>query len=108
MSLLPFNNLDIDNNHVLTNLEYNDHSVINFPLQFAPNQIDSTTNMIDHTVLTEVVLRPMKKARSVCPHKLVSKKTRSKKKSLLKINKLSSVSEPLGSTLIDPDSDDEI
>ena len=36
-SLLHFNELDIDNNHLSTNSEYDDHSGINFPLQFAIN-----------------------------------------------------------------------
>ena len=35
LSILHFNKLDIDNNHLSTNSEYKDHSVINFPLQFA-------------------------------------------------------------------------
>ena len=83
-SLLHFNKLDINNTHLLTNSKYNDHSVINFPLQFAPNQVDSTTNLLDDVVLTEVVLQPTEKPRSVGPHRLISKKTRSKKKSLLK------------------------
>ena len=30
--LLHFNELDINNNHLSTNSEYNDHSVLNFPL----------------------------------------------------------------------------
>ena len=94
-SLLRFNKLNIDNNHVSTNSKYDDYSGINFPLQFAPNQVDSTTDMLDDVVLTEVVLRPTEKSRSVGPHRLISKKTRSKKKSLLKNNKLRSVSKPL-------------
>ena len=107
LSLVHFKELDIDNNHLLTNSEYNDCSVINFPLQFALNQVDSTTDMLDNMILTEVVLRPTKKQRSVGPHRLISKKTRSKKKSLLKINKLRSVSEPLCLRSVDPDSDDD-
>ena len=42
LSLLHFNKLDIDNNHLSTNSEYDDYSGINFPLQFAINQVDST------------------------------------------------------------------
>ena len=55
-SLLHFNELDIDNNHLSTNSEGNNYSVINFPLQFAPKQVDSTTDLLDNVVLTEVVL----------------------------------------------------
>ena len=55
-SLLHFNKLDINNNNLLIDSEYNDHSGINFPLQFAPNQVDSTTNLLDNMILTEVVL----------------------------------------------------
>ena len=59
-SLLHFNELNIDNNHLSTNSEYDDYSGINFPLQFALNQVDSTTNPLDDVILTEVVLRPTK------------------------------------------------
>ena len=107
-SLLHFNKLDIDNHHLSTNSEYDDHSGINFPLQFAPNQVDSTTNLLDNVVLTEVVLRPIKKPRSVGPHRSIWKKTRSKKKSLLKNNKLRSVGKPLCLGSVDPDSDNNI
>ena len=55
-SILHFNELDTDNNHLSTNSEYNDHSVINFPVQFVPNQVDSTNDLLDDVVLTEVVL----------------------------------------------------
>ena len=59
-SLLHFNKLDINDNYLSTDSEYNDYSVINFPLQFALNQVDSTTNLLDDVVLTEVVLRKPK------------------------------------------------
>ena len=59
-------------------------------------------------VLTKVVLRPTKKPRSIGPHRSISKKTRSKKKSLLNNNKLRSVSKPLCLGSVDPDSDDDI
>ena len=57
-SLLHFNELDIDNNHLSTNAEYNDHSILNF--HFTPNEVNYTTNLLD-VVLTVVVLRPTKK-----------------------------------------------
>ena len=38
-SLLHFNEFDMNNNHLSTNSTYNDHSVLNFPLQFTPNQV---------------------------------------------------------------------
>ena len=80
LSLLHFNKLDIDKNHVLTNSEYNDHSVLNFPLQFAPYQVDSTTDLLNDVVLTEVVLRPTKKPRNKAPHRSILKKNDNKKK----------------------------
>ena len=60
-SLLHFNKFDINNNYVFVNPTYNDHSILNFPLQFTPNHVDSTTNLLDKVVLTEVVMRLMKK-----------------------------------------------
>ena len=75
-SILHSNKLDIDNNYLLTNSEYNDYSNINFPLQFAPNQVDPTTNLLDDVVITEIVLRPTKKPRSIGPHRSISTKNR--------------------------------
>ena len=73
-SLLHFNELNIDNNHLSTNSKYDDHSGINFSLQFALNQIDSTTNLLNDVVLPEIVLRPTEKPRSAGPDKSISKK----------------------------------
>ena len=70
----------MNNNHLSTNSTYNDHSVLNFPLQFTPNQVDSTTNLLDEVVLTEVILQPTEKPRSVGPHKLILKKNGNKRK----------------------------
>ena len=106
LSLLYFNKLNIDNNHVSTNSDYDDYPGINFPFQFVFNQVYSTTNLLDNVVLTEVVLQPTKKTRSVGPHRLISKKTRSKKKSLLK--KIRSVSKPLCLGSVDLYSNDNI
>ena len=82
-SLLYFNELDIDNNYLLTHSEYEDHSGINFPLQFVLNQVGLTTNLLHNVVLTEVVLQLTEKPRRVSPHRSILKKTRRKKKSLL-------------------------
>ena len=49
-SLLHFNELDLNINHLSTNSEYNDHSILNFPLQFTPNQVDSTTDLLDEVI----------------------------------------------------------
>ena len=100
-SLLHFNKLDINNNHLLTNSEYNDHSVLNFPLQFTPNQVDSTTDLLDEVVLTEVVLRPTEKPRSVGPHKLILKKNGNKRKSRQENKKFRSVYKPTYRTTAD-------
>ena len=56
LSLLHIREFDINSNHLSPSLEYNDHSVLNFPLQFAPKQVDSTTNLLDEVVLTKVIL----------------------------------------------------
>ena len=51
LSILHFNEFDMNNNHLSTNSEYNDHSVLNFSLQFTLNQVDSTTDLLDEVVL---------------------------------------------------------
>ena len=72
-SLLHFNEFNMNNNHLSTNSTYSDHSVINFPFQFTPNHVDSTTNLLDEMVLTKVVTRSTKNPRSVGPHKSILK-----------------------------------
>ena len=92
LSLIHFNKLNVNNNHLSTKLEYNDHySVLNFPLQFTPTQVDSTTNLLDDVVLTKVVLRPTKKRRSVGPHKSILKKNDNQRKSHQENKKFSGV-----------------
>ena len=73
-SLLHFNEFNMNNDHLSTNSEYKDQYIVNFSPQFIPNQVDSTTNLSDEVVLTEVVLRPIEKPRRVGPHKLTLKK----------------------------------
>ena len=80
-SLLHFNKFNMNNNHLSTNSTYNDHSVLNFPLQFTPNQVDYTTNLLDEVVLIKVILRPTKKPRSVVPNKSIPKNIGNKNKS---------------------------
>ena len=82
-SLLYFNKLDINNNHLSKKSEYNDHSVLHFPLQFSPNQVDSTTNLWNDVVLTKYDLLPNQKPRSIDLHKLILKKNNDKRKSHL-------------------------
>ena len=60
-SLLNSDKFDMNNNHLSTNSTYSDHSVLNFLLKFTPNHIDSTTNLLNEVVLTEVVMQPTKK-----------------------------------------------
>ena len=50
-SLLHFNKLNIDNNHLSTNSEYDDCSGTNFRLKFSLNQVDSTTDLLEDVVL---------------------------------------------------------
>ena len=73
-SRLHYNKFEMNNNHLLINSTHNDHSILNFLLQFIPNQADYTKNLLDKVVLIEVVLRPTKKLRSVGPHKSILKK----------------------------------
>ena len=101
LSLLHFNDLDINDNHLSTNSEYNDHSVLNFPPQFTPIQVDSTTNLLDKVVLTEVVLQPTEKPRSVGPHKLILKKNGNKWKSHQENKKFRSVCKTTYGTTVD-------
>ena len=75
-----FHSNQIDNNHLSTNSEYNDYFVLNFPLQFTFNQVGSTTDPLDKVVLTEIILRPTKKPKSVGPHKSILKKNGNKRK----------------------------
>ena len=81
----------MNNNHVSTDSECNDYSVLNVPLQFTSNEVDSTTNLLDKMVLTEIVLRPTKKPRSVGPQKSLLKKNDNKRKSHQKNKKFRSV-----------------
>ena len=102
LSILHFNKLDIDNNHLSTNSEYDNYSSIYFPIESAPNQVDSTTDLLDDVVLTEVVLQPTEKPRSVGPHKSILKKNGNKRKSRLGNKKFRSVCKPLYGITADP------
>ena len=73
-SRLQSNKFDMNNKHVSVNSTHNDHSIHNFLLQFAPNHVDPTTDLLDEVVLTKVVLRPTEKPRSVGPHKSILNK----------------------------------
>ena len=57
-SLLHFDELVIGKNHLSTNSGSDNHSCINFPFHHALNQVDSSTNLLDKVILTEVVFRP--------------------------------------------------
>ena len=73
-SLLTFEELNMDNDDLSTNSEYDNCSNINCSIHHALNQVDSNTDLIDKAILTEVVLRPTKKPRGVSPHKSILKK----------------------------------
>ena len=94
-AVLPFDKLNMGNIDLSTNSIYYNHSNTNFPLHNTLNQVDSNTDLIDEVILTEVVLRPTKKPRSVGPHKLISKKNGNKRKSRLGDKKFRSVSKLL-------------
>ena len=82
-SLLPFEELIMDNGDLSTKSEYNNCSKVNFPLHHDRNQVDLNTDLLDEMILTKVVLRPTKKPRSGGPHKSISKKNGDKKKARL-------------------------
>ena len=94
-SLLPFEELNMSNGDLSTNLKYDNRSNINFPLHHALNQVHSNINLVDKVILTKVVLRPTKKPRSVGQHKSISKKNGNKRKPHLGNMKFRSVSKPL-------------
>ena len=103
-SLLPFEELNIDNGDLLTNSEYYDRSNTNIPLHHALNQVDSNTNLLDKLILTEVVLQSTEKPRCVGPHKSISKKNGNKRKLCLGNKKFRSVNKPLYGTPADSNS----
>ena len=103
-SFFSFKELNMSNGDLSTNSEYDDFFNTNFPLHPALNQVDLNTNLLDNVILTEVVLQPTKKPRSVGPHKLISKKNGNKRKSRLGNKKFRSVIKPLYLIHTDPNS----
>ena len=71
---------DVGDNHLSTNSGYGNHSCINFPFNYTLNQVDSSKNLLDRVVLTEVVIQPTGKPRSVVLINQYQRK-RNKKKS---------------------------
>ena len=72
--LLHSNEFNMNYNHLSVDSTHTDHSILNFPPQFTSNQVDSTTDLFDEVVSTEVVstevvIRPTEKPRNVGPHK---------------------------------------
>ena len=43
------------NDRLSTNSEYDNHSSINFPLQYALNQVDSNIDLLDEVILTDIL-----------------------------------------------------
>ena len=107
LSLLHFKELNMSNNDLSTNSEYDNRSSINFPLHHTLNQVDSNTDLLDKVILTKVVLQPTKKSRSVGPHKLISKKNNKKEKSCLEDKKFRSLNKSFYGIHVDFDSDDD-
>ena len=89
--LLPFDELNMGNNHLSTDSGYNNHSCINFLFHRTLNQGDLSTDLLDKVILTKIVPRPTGKLRSTGPHKLISKKIDNKKKAHLENKKFRSV-----------------
>ena len=91
LSLLPFEELNMDNDDLSMNSEHNNRSNINSPLHHALNQVDPNINLVDNVIWTKVVLQPTEKPRSVGPYKSLSKKNGNKKKSCVENKKFRSV-----------------
>ena len=91
-----------------TDSEYDNRPNINFSLHHALNQVDSNTNLLDKVILTEVVLRPTKKPRSVGPHKSILKKNGNNRKSRVKNKKFRSVCKLLYGITADQNSNDSL
>ena len=75
-SLLPSEVHNMGNGGLSTKSEYDDRSNTNFPLHPALNQVDLNTNLLAKVILTEVVLQPTEKPRSVGPDKSILKNLR--------------------------------
>ena len=75
----------MENGDLSTRSEYDNCSNIYFPLHHSLNQVNLNTNLLDKVILTEVVLQPTEKPRSVGPHKSILKKNGNKRKSRLEI-----------------------
>ena len=80
-----------------------DHISLTIPL----TQVDLNTNLLDKMILTDIITRPIKKPRSVGPHKLISKKIDNNKKAHLENKKFRSVNKSLYGIHLDPDNDDD-
>ena len=65
--LLHSNKLDMNYNHLLVDSTHADHSILNFLPQFTSNQVDSTTNLFNEVISTEVVIRPTEKTKECRP-----------------------------------------
>ena len=104
---MPFDELDMGNDHLSTNSGSNNRSIINFPFHHALNQVDSNTDLLDRVILTKVALRSTEKPRSVGPHKSIPKKISNKNKSRQQNKKFRSVSNPLYGIYVGSSSDDD-
>ena len=60
LCLLLFEELNMGNDDLSINSEYDNCFNINVPFQHALNQVDSITNLVDEVILIEVVLQPTK------------------------------------------------
>ena len=81
----------MNNNYVSVNSTHNDHSNLNFLLQFTPNHVNPNTDLLNEMFLTEVVLWSTKKPRSVGPHKSILKENNKQWKSQQENKKFRSV-----------------
>ena len=96
---LPFDEPNLCNDYIFMDPEFSD-----FYCHCFLNPVDSKTNLLDNVILTKIIVRPIKKPRSVGPHKSKLEETTIKKKSSLKNKKFRSVSTLLGRESAKPSS----
>ena len=94
----------MSNGGLSTDSEYNNCYNTNFPLHHALNQVGLNTDLLDKVILTEVILGPTKKPRSVGPHKSILKKNGNNRKARLGNKKFRIVSKPLYEITTNPNS----
>ena len=76
---LHFDEPNLCNDYILRDPECINRFCIILPCHCVLNQVDLDTSLLDNTILTTVVLQPIKKPRSVGPHKSKLEKQQAKR-----------------------------